>query len=95
MKKNLKANQKKTKKVIKESGFKLAESISKMDTDKNNNRKFTTGVLKVASKVYCDEMIRAKNKVNKNAQLGNARYCPKTKVGYCWKNLPRQDEASA
>lgn len=86
-----KSNQKKVRKNVQPSMFVFAEHISGL--------KFTGKHVKLENNVfhnYAETVERTNkylaNKGNPNSNASKGAYCPKTKTGYCWKNLPKQEK---
>lgn len=96
MKKNqtTKNNQKKVRRNVNE-GFSLADATSLIRFD-GYNPKLENKVFQACAEVITETQAAVEKKRNPNANAANGKYCPKDKVGFCWKNLPKEgNEASA
>lgn len=86
-----KTNQKKVRKNVQPCTFVFAELISTL--------KFTGKHAKLENSTfhaYAETIEKTNkylaNKGNHNSDASKGSYCPKTKAGYCWKNLPKQEK---
>ena len=89
LKKNIKNNNKKTKKVFNDSGFKLAESVSVI---KESEFPLSRKVGLAYAATVAEEVAHSAKRTGKlGAEEG--RYCPKTKPGTCWAYNPHEKNA--
>lgn len=96
MKKNqtTKNNQKKVRRNVNE-GFSLADA-TRLIHFSSDNYKLQNRALQAYAEVTTETQSAVEKKRNPNANAANGKYCPKDKVGFCWKNLPKEgNEASA
>ena len=88
MKKNFK-NNKKAKKVIRDSGFKLAENVSNI---KESNYPLSHKVIAAYNSTISDEMVFLAKRNSNHTEL-EGQYCPKVKPGTSWAYALREKNA--
>lgn len=89
MKKNFKANNKKAKRVIRDSGFKLAENVSAI-TGSESPLSRKVGLVYAATAA---EEVANSIKRGGKVSAAEGQYCPKAKPGTSWAFNPREKNA--